>query len=1065
MAGEGWFMAGRYLTAQVIAPLLQKFWRNPTKFYSEGYSAFTYRQAHVLRLERMRAQVRVRQPKEADHLVDIAMMPGGQITAICDCLRVELECRHKVAAFFELQRYLQEHPPCIWQQVLDGAIKPERARKSAAGHTLIVFSMQTDNMTYTHITPYSISRKFLPPDLPTDGEELTKAIHLLKGVSARPVYSRSDYSTVANAGPALIAAVSLIQTTGAYYSQEGFFDTIIPLLKACPVFLGSGSNPLAQPLIISDLEAVAEVVTEQTGDGMRLSLRLSLEDRRFQPAASNTVLLGRKSGWMLHGDTIFRMRSSTALLQAFLQHPELIIPEDELDEFNVKYLTPLADQVALSGEFTTAGEVQSEPVRRVYLREDGGEFRAELRFGYAEYEVPYVSYLPDASLVRQEGGTALVRIHRASLVERDAWKALSNFGLKRGDESGSFVLRKSASAVDFLLHQVPRLAEAGFEVYGEEALTSARVNRSRPTISFAVSSGIDWFDVQAVVHFGELEVSLQELRRALRRRERYVKLADGTIGALPEDWLARYRRLLDLGEPTGEKLRLSAAQITAIDELLEGADGVRVDEQYEERRRRLRDFSSIEHRDPPRGLTGELRNYQQAGYEWLHFLHDYGFGGCLADDMGTGKTIQALALLQSLRENGHATAADLIVVPRSLIFNWQREAERFTPGLRVLTHADQTRDQSLQSFAEADLVLTTYGVLLRDIEQFQQYAFHYILLDESQAVKNPSSQTAHAVRLLSGDHRLVLTGTPVENNATELWSQFAFLNPGLLGSLEYFRQEFAGPIERSGDTDAAQTLSRLVFPFILRRTKERVASELPPRTERTLYCEMEPPQQHAYDRMRDQYRALLLGLIDDGGMDKARMKVLEGLLRLRQICNHPRLVDADFTGTSAKFDELLELLETLRAEGHKALVFSQFTRMLKIVRETLDERGIPYEYLDGRTTDRQARVDAFQEHPETPFFLISLKAGGVGLNLTAADYVIHIDPWWNPAVEMQASDRAHRIGQDKPVHIYKLIVKGSVEEKILLLQERKRELVRQLIRTDGGLVKSLTRNDVAELFS
>ena len=1060
-------MAGRYLTTQVFQLLLNKYWRNPTKFYWEGYNAFTYRQAHVLRIERTRATVRVKMPKDPQHLVEVTLAQDGQVEVSCDCPRQQQECSHKIAAFFELQRYLQEHPPCIWQQVLGEAVKPERARKAAAGGTVMAFSVFADNKaTSTHITPHSISRRQLPGELPADGAGLAQVIHRTIGVTSRPVYTRSDFSGIVNATPELIAAIGLILSTGTYYSQETSFNTLIPLLKTCPVFLSDGSNPLAHPLTITDTEAVPEVVTEQVEDGMRLTLWLTLDDRRFQLAPGKTQVLGRKAGWVLCNDMVFRIGGSAALLQAFLRYPEIVIPADEMNEFSGKYLTALADQVALSGEFATAGDVHAESVRRVYLREDGGEFIAELRFGYADYEVPYASYLPETSLVRHDNGAGtLLRVHRCPQVEMAAWKALSGFGLKRGEEPGTFMLRKSVSTVDFLLHQVPRLAEAGFEVYGEEELTSARVNRSRPTISFAVSSGIDWFDVQAVVHFGELEVSLQELRRALHRRERYVKLADGTIGALPEDWLARYRRLLDLGEPAGEKLRLSAAQITAIDALLDGADAARVDEKFEERRRRLRQFDSIEHRDPPRGLVGEMRHYQQAGYEWLHFLHDYGFGGCLADDMGTGKTIQALALLQSLRESGHATTADLVVVPRSLIFNWQREAERFAPGLRVLTHADGDRDQTLQSFADADVVLTTYGILLRDIEQFRQYAFHYVILDESQAIKNPISQTARAVRLLCGDHRLVLTGTPVENNAAELWSQFAFLNPGLLGSLEYFRQEFATPIEKNGSAEAAQALRRLVFPFILRRTKEQVASELPPRTERMLYCEMESPQHSLYEKMRDRYRAMLLGLIDNEGMDNARMKILEGLLRLRQICNHPRLVDGGFSGTSAKFDELLDLLETLRAEGHKALVFSQFTRMLKIVRETLDARGIPYEYLDGQTKDRQARVDAFQENPDTPFFLISLKAGGVGLNLTAADYVIHIDPWWNPAVEMQASDRAHRIGQDKPVFIYKLIVKDSVEEKILLLQERKRELVRQLISTDGGLFKSLTREDVAELFS
>jgi non-specific serine/threonine protein kinase len=291
------------------------------------------------------------------------------------------------------------------------------------------------------------------------------------------------------------------------------------------------------------------------------------------------------------------------------------------------------------------------------------------------------------------------------------------------------------------------------------------------------------------------------------------------------------------------------------------------------------------------------------------------------------------------------------------------------------------------------------------------------------------------------------------------------LNPGLLGNLEYFRREFGNPIERNGDKDATKFLRKMVYPFILRRTKVQVAPELPPRTERVVYADMEPAQKNFYNKTRDYYRALLVGMIDEEGMNKSRMKVLEGLLRLRQISNHPKLVKKGFRGESAKFKLLLETLETLMAEGHKALVFSQFVQMLKLLRTEMESRKIPYVYLDGRTRKRQERVDMYQNNPEISFFLISLKAGGVGLNLTAADYVIHIDPWWNPAVEMQAADRTHRIGQDKPVFVYKLITRDTVEEKILLLQERKKTLVEQLITTESSFFKNLTRDDVEVLFS
>jgi non-specific serine/threonine protein kinase len=486
--------------------------------------------------------------------------------------------------------------------------------------------------------------------------------------------------------------------------------------------------------------------------------------------------------------------------------------------------------------------------------------------------------------------------------------------------------------------------------------------------------------------------------------------------------------------------------------------------EFQERRERLRAFEQIVPQPLPQGFRGELRPYQKAGVDWLHFLHQYHFGGVLADDMGLGKTVQALVFLQSLKERGEAKRASLLVVPKSLLVNWQREAARFTPELRILEFTGAGRQKDPSIFDEYDIVLTTYGTMLRDVEFLRTYRFHYVILDESQAIKNPLAKTARAARLLNADHRLVMTGTPVENTTFELWSQFAFLNPGLLGSLESFKENFATPIESRGDEEAASTLRKLVYPFILRRTKAQVAPELPPRTERTLYVELEPAQRKLYNRLRDRYRAELLGLIETRGIQNARMKILEGLLRLRQVCIHPGLVEPTYREDAAKFELLFEMLETLRAENHKALVYSQFVEVLKRVRAGLEERGIAYAYLDGQTRDRHAQVDRFQSDPAVPFFLLSLKAGGVGLNLTAADYVIQLDPWWNPAVEMQAADRAHRIGQDKPVFIYKIIARETVEEKILQLQEKKRGLVEQLITTEESFFKSLTREDVEVLF-
>ena len=580
--------------------------------------------------------------------------------------------------------------------------------------------------------------------------------------------------------------------------------------------------------------------------------------------------------------------------------------------------------------------------------------------------------------------------------------------------------------------------------------------------------------LRAVLKFGDVEASLGDVKKAIRKRERYVKLADGSIGVIPPEWIERFRFLFALGEETENGMRLSSTQALLLDQAIADADGdIHADAEFARRREQLRGFEKIAPVAlPETGLDAHLYPYQKGGYDWLHFLHEYNFGGCLADEMGLGKTLQALAFLLSLKQsNGDAPyMPTLIVVPRSLLFNWEREAKRFTPELRVRIHADGDRKRDAAALtADCDILLTTYGILLRDIETLRSIRFHYAILDEAQAVKNPLSQTARAARLLTSDHRLTLTGTPVENGTLEMWSQFAFLNPGLLGSMERFKEEFAGAIERHQDEAAAQTLRKLTSPFLLRRTKDQVAKDLPPRTENLVYSEMEPAQRKLYNQMRDQYRAQIMGVLTDAPDKSAaggsQMKVLEGLLRLRQICCHPKLVEPDFEGGSAKFTALLETLDTLRAEGHKALVFSQFTKMLAILKTELDKREIPYLYLDGKTRDRQGPVDQFQSDTAIPFFLISLKAGGVGLNLTAADYVIHIDPWWNPAVERQATDRAHRIGQDKPVFVYKFVAKDSVEEKILALQDRKRNLVDQLISAEGGLFKSLTKNDIEALFS
>jgi SNF2 family DNA or RNA helicase len=406
----------------------------------------------------------------------------------------------------------------------------------------------------------------------------------------------------------------------------------------------------------------------------------------------------------------------------------------------------------------------------------------------------------------------------------------------------------------------------------------------------------------------------------------------------------------------------------------------------------------------------------------------------------------------------------LLVVPRSLVFNWKAEAARFAPGLRLLDHTGTQRGKTTEHFDDYDLIVTTYGTLRQDAVQFKDVEFDYVILDEAQAIKNAATAASKAARLLRGRNRLALSGTPVENHLGELWTLFDFLNPGLLGAASVFNLTGLGG--RNPDEETRLLLARALRPFILRRTKAQVAKDLPARNEQTIYCEMQPAQRKLYNELRDHYRGLLLGLIDERGLKRAKIQVLEALLRLRQAACHPGLIDRKRAGeSSAKLDLLLDQLQEALDEGHKVLVFSQFTSLLAILRDRLDKAKVVYEYLDGRTRDRAARVARFQADDACKLFLISLKAGGLGLNLTAAEYVFLLDPWWNPAVEAQAIDRAHRIGQTKNVFAYRLIARGTVEEKVLELQNSKRELADAIINADNSLIRTLAREDLELLLS
>jgi SNF2 family DNA or RNA helicase len=465
----------------------------------------------------------------------------------------------------------------------------------------------------------------------------------------------------------------------------------------------------------------------------------------------------------------------------------------------------------------------------------------------------------------------------------------------------------------------------------------------------------------------------------------------------------------------------------------------------------------------PSAVQAQLRDYQVGGFQWMCLLDEMGWGGCLADDMGLGKTLQTLSFLRHIVQR-YPDETHLVVCPTSLLYNWESEMKKFVPDMEGYLYYGSSRVLPSEVFQRVRVVLTSYGVLRSDVEELAALKWGYVILDESQAIKNPSSQARKAVQQLQSRNRMALSGTPVQNSTFDLYAQMDFLNPGMLGSQDFFRTQFATPVDRNGDKEAAVRLRKLVYPFVLRRTKEQVARDLPDRTEMILWCEMGEEQRRIYDRFKEAYRAALLDRIGDEGTGRSSIYILEGLTKLRQICDSPALVKE--AGPSAKLEELIREIEE-NTGHHKALVFSQFTSMLQLIRSALEEKGIPYLYLDGSVPaeERKRAVAQFQEEEDTRIFLISLKAGGIGLTLTAADYVYLVDPWWNPAVERQAIDRSHRIGQEKKVFAYRMICRDTVEEKILQLQEKKKGLASDLIADETGLVKQLTAEDVAYLFS
>jgi superfamily II DNA or RNA helicase len=778
-------------------------------------------------------------------------------------------------------------------------------------------------------------------------------------------------------------------------------------------------------------------------------------------ANSSLLFLYNENIYMWH-----KMEDVT-LIDRFMSKGKLSYSPAEWQEELKKFILPLTKDYHVEFDASLISEVkEGEPEKRVVLQEKGDYLVFQPVFSYKGFETK-----PGGKddLIIPSGDKVMI-VHRAKDKENAFMQKLellhSNFIRPEGGQQlalkGSDVLKNNW----FFLF-VDAMKDMKVPVYGFEALKNFRFNTAKPQTKIHISSNTDWFDARVDIVFGDQKVTIADVKKALANRQQFVPLNDGTLGILPEEWIKKYSLLFRVGEGKHDQLRLSKYHMSVIDELYEERSEEELVLQLEEKYDSLKSFNNIKEIPVPQHLEHILRPYQEHGFHWINYLQEVGWGGILADDMGLGKTVQALSYLHFFRHTkGNLNA--LVVCPTTLMFNWENEIKKFTPSLTYHIHHGADRTKNRELFKEKDVIITTYGTLRSDIKLLVEIPFDYVILDESQAIKNPASKVTKAAGLLRARNRLCMSGTPLQNNTFDIFAQMNFLNPGMLGSIEFFRQEFSIPIDKFGEQDRKDHLRKILYPFILRRTKEQVAKDLPEKIETILYCEMEDEQRNIYEAYRNDFRDKILGTIENQGINRSQLTILQGLMKLRQICDSPAILNEQekFPNHSIKLEELgREITENI--SNHKALVFSQFLGMLGLIRDKLKELGVDHEYFDGSTSapDREKAIQRFQNDENCRVFLISLKAGGVGLNLTAADYVYIVDPWWNPAVEQQAIDRTHRIGQTKNILAYRMICKDTIEDKILQLQDKKRLLAKDLITDDEGFVKSLTKADVEYLFS
>ncbi|EPR68933.1 DEAD/DEAH box helicase [Cyclobacterium qasimii] len=843
--------------------------------------------------------------------------------------------------------------------------------------------------------------------------------------------------------------------------------------------MGNDGNPVWKEIAVMPEKASVLFHFRRNEENTHYFPTIKYQGEKIEWQYKGSYLICNQPAWLVVDAMLvsFEKAVDGKKLLPFLSKKFIVIPRKVEDSYYRKFVTQLVasfDVYAKGFEIKVArdnpepvlylGELQGNPSVDMFGKKISADEEEkmvfDLRFKYGDYSFKADQVKPTNVELEKIGDEYIFyKVVRDLKKESFYGNYLKENGLSVRTGRQSMPKRE---AYEWIINHRPELDDLGIKIQQTANEKGKNYFIGAAKITVRINEKIDWFDVEAVVTFGDFEISFQKFRKLLLKGKSEIELPNKEIGIIPKSWFVNYGEIFSFIEEEQNEdgnFKLKKHHIALAQELEKG-NLLKLG--LSERLNKLKDFSTIDDYPLSNFFKGTLRPYQKAGYNWMRFLNEYNFGGCLADDMGLGKTVQTLALLAMEKERSEGTTS-LLVMPTSLIYNWELEARKFTPKLKILIYTGTQRIKDCSQFGRYDLVLTSYGITRLDIDILKEFYFNYIILDESQAIKNPDSIISKAVVQLKSNHKLILTGTPVENGTMDLWSQINFINRGLLGGQAAFKKQFLLPIEKKNDKDKILKLNAMIKPFILRRLKSQVATDLPEKVINVKYSTMTPDQEQAYEEVKNYFREKIIDEASLPGKSQKSLTLLRGLTQLRQMANHPKMADENYKGDSGKLEDISHMVKSTVSEGHKVLIFSQFVRHLSIVKSFLNEEKIPFAYLDGATVDRQKQVASFQENPDIKVFLISLKAGGVGLNLTKAEYVFLLDPWWNPAVEAQAIDRAHRIGQKNKVIIYKFITRNSVEEKIMALQERKMALAGELISTEESFIKSLNQEDIAAL--